>query len=73
MSDLATGTMITVNGASEEVAATDLAGLLDEKGIEGGRGVAVALNGRVVPRTAWATTALRAGDAVELVQARQGG
>lgn len=41
---------------------------------DGGRlGVAVALNSEVVPRGSWATTALAAGDAVELVTAMQGG
>ena len=37
------------------------------------RGIAVALNGAVVPRTAWPSTRLRAGDSVEIVRARQGG
>ncbi|HET8645020.1 MAG TPA: sulfur carrier protein ThiS [Vicinamibacteria bacterium] len=36
-------------------------------------GVAVALNGRVVPRSSWRQTGLQAGDAVEIVQAVQGG
>jgi thiamine biosynthesis protein ThiS len=33
----------------------------------------VALNGAVVPRSAWPRTVLRAGDQVEIVRARQGG
>ena len=37
------------------------------------RGVAVAVNGEVVPRSAWPTTALRDDDRVEVVTARQGG
>jgi sulfur carrier protein len=37
------------------------------------RGIAVALNGAVVPRTAWKETPLRAGDTIEIVRARQGG
>ncbi|MGB6752009.1 MAG: sulfur carrier protein ThiS [Xanthobacteraceae bacterium] len=37
------------------------------------RGVAVALNGAVVPRAAWRDTLLRTGDSVEIVRARQGG
>ena len=36
-------------------------------------GVAVALNGAVVPASAWADTRLAEGDVVELVTARQGG
>jgi sulfur carrier protein len=45
-----------------------------EKAVETAqRGIAVALNGAVVPRGAWPATPLRAGDCVEIVRARQGG
>lgn len=37
------------------------------------RGVAVAVNGEVVPRTGWPATELRAGDRVEVLSAAQGG
>jgi sulfur carrier protein len=37
------------------------------------RGVAVARNGEVVSREAWATTVLRSGDEVEIVRPIQGG
>ena len=37
------------------------------------RGVAVAVNEAVVPRSAWPSTALRAGDRVEVLRAAQGG
>ena len=37
------------------------------------RGVAVAVNGEVVPRTGWAHAALRDGDRVEVLTAAQGG
>ncbi|HEX6077817.1 MAG TPA: sulfur carrier protein ThiS [Micromonosporaceae bacterium] len=36
-------------------------------------GVAVAVNGEVVPRGAWSGTALRDGDRVEVLTAAQGG
>jgi sulfur carrier protein len=36
-------------------------------------GVAVAVNGEVVPRSAWAAHALRDGDRVEVLTAAQGG
>ncbi len=36
-------------------------------------GIAVALNGAIVPRAAWPQTRLRPGDSVEIVRARQGG
>ena len=38
-----------------------------------GRGVAVALDGEVVPRGVWAGTELREGSRVEIVVAVQGG
>jgi sulfur carrier protein len=38
-----------------------------------GRGVAVALDGEVVPRRSWDEVALREGARVEVVQAVQGG
>jgi sulfur carrier protein len=37
------------------------------------KGVAVAVNGEVVPRSAWGTHELHDGDRVELLSARQGG
>ncbi len=37
------------------------------------RGVAVAVNGTVVPRSQWAATALAPGDRVEIVTAAAGG
>jgi sulfur carrier protein len=40
---------------------------------EGGRGVAVAVDGEVVPRGRWARTELRDGQQVEVLQAVQGG
>jgi sulfur carrier protein len=37
------------------------------------RGVAVALDGEVVPRSTWATTRLRDGQRLEVLRAVQGG
>ena len=66
--------MIRVNGEAEALEREALTDLLTAKGIDpGGRGVAVALNGNVVPRGAWAGTRIAPGDEVEIVQARQGG
>jgi sulfur carrier protein len=66
--------MIRVNGESEPLVATTIEVLLAEKAVDTGqRGVAVALNGAVVPRAAWRDTPLKPGDSVEIVRARQGG
>jgi sulfur carrier protein len=65
---------IRVNGTDEPLAAATLAALIEEKAIDTGqRGIAVALNGAVVPRAAWAQTPLHGGDSIEIVRARQGG
>jgi sulfur carrier protein len=68
-----TGTL-TVNGAAEPLEATTVAALVAARDTTpDGRGVAVALNGAVVRRADWATTALNPGDSVEIVRAMQGG
>jgi sulfur carrier protein len=65
---------IRVNGETEPLAAATLAALLAEKALDTEqKGIAVALNGTVVPRSAWPATALKPGDSVEIVRARQGG
>jgi len=67
-------TTIRVNGESEALVAATLDALLAEKAVDTQqRGIAVALNGAVVPRAAWRDTALKPGDSVEIVRARQGG
>ena len=65
---------IRINGQDEILSVPTLAALLGEKAVDTAqRGVAVALNGAVVPRAAWKETPLQAGDTVEIVRARQGG
>jgi sulfur carrier protein len=65
---------IRVNGQDEPLAVATLAGLLEEKAVDTGqRGIAVALNGAIVPRAAWSQTPLHPGDSIEIVRARQGG
>jgi sulfur carrier protein len=67
-------TTIRVNGTEEPLVVSTLAALLQEKAVDvGQKGIAVALNGQVVPRADWPATQLRPGDSVEIVRARQGG
>jgi len=74
MSDAATPATIRVNGRDEPAGAATLAALLASKDISPDtRGIAIALNGAVVPRAEWTITAVRPGDAIEIVRARQGG
>ena len=67
-------TNIRVNGQDEPLGVATLAALLEEKAVDTGqRGIAVALNGAIVPRAAWPQTPLRPGDSVEIVRALRGG
>lgn len=64
-----------VNGESREVEnGLTVEGLVSTMpSVPEGRGVAVAVDGEVVPRGAWTRTPLREGDRVEIVTAVQGG
>ena len=65
---------IRVNGEKRVVSAATLDELLREETIDPeAKGVAVAINGSVVPRRAWSATRLAAGDAVEIVKPFSGG
>ena len=65
---------IRVNGNEQPLRVARLAELLVQLEIAAdSRGVAVALNGAVVPRSEWAAQRLSAGDDVEIVGAVQGG
>lgn len=64
---------LTVNGSATELAEATTVAELVEALAHDRRRVAVARNGEVVPRSAWAGTALRGGDAVEVLSAVAGG
>jgi sulfur carrier protein len=65
---------ICVNGHDMPFDAATVADFLAQQAVKVGlRGIAVALNGSVVPRSAWSETALKPGDNIEIVRAMQGG
>ena len=64
--------MITVNGEPRELAGT-VDEVLDALGVEVRRGMAVAVDAEVVPKSAWSTTQVADGARVEIVTAVQGG
>ncbi|MEX1357441.1 MAG: sulfur carrier protein ThiS [Gaiellaceae bacterium] len=65
---------IELNGEAVELAVgASVAQVVDTLGADSARGVAVAVDGEVVPRSAWAATALREGQQVEVLHAVQGG
>lgn len=66
--------IIRVNGRDEPLAVASVADLLAGRGIaEDAPGVAVALNGAVLPRRRWTETPLTAGDTLDIVRPIQGG
>jgi sulfur carrier protein len=66
---------IELNGKPAELPeGASVAAAVAAAGVDGEpRGVAVAVEGEVVPRGAWEATGLREGQAVEVVRAIQGG
>jgi sulfur carrier protein len=67
-------TVVTLNGERRELhepATVEVA--VRAAGAPDGRGVAVALDGEVVPRGQWATTRVQDGQQVEVLHAVQGG
>jgi sulfur carrier protein len=65
---------VTVNGTSRPLAEpATLQAALGSLGLPGLRGVAAAVNGEVVPRSAWESRTLARGDQVLVIRATQGG
>jgi sulfur carrier protein len=65
---------LTVNDKPLALAdGTTLTQLLNALDMSESKGVAVAINDAVVPRSAWLTQPLAAGDQVLVIQATQGG
>ena len=66
---------VVLNGEPREAPeGATVADLVAAAGIEPDRsGIAVAVNGDVVPRSAWATTSVADGSRIEILQAVAGG
>jgi sulfur carrier protein len=66
--------VIVLNGEPSPRDGATIAELLAELGVEAkARGVAVAVNGEVVPRASWPGRRVADGDRVEALTAMQGG
>jgi sulfur carrier protein len=67
--------VISVNGEPSDVRAGEtVAAVLERLGVEPGRrGVAVAVDGEVVPRSNWEGLPLADGSRIEVLTAMQGG
>jgi sulfur carrier protein len=65
--------VIRVNGSAWEGAPGTTVADLVAAWCESPKGVAVARNGEVVPRSGWAATGVEPGDRIEIVTAAAGG
>jgi sulfur carrier protein len=65
---------LTVNGSDREApAGSTVDDVVRQLSPDTDRGLAVAVNGEVVPRYRWPVTPLRDGDSIEILTAVQGG
>ncbi len=67
---------VMLNGESRSIADdATVAGLLEDMGLDPSspKGIAVAVNDEVIPKSDWGTHVLENGDRVEVITARQGG
>lgn len=64
---------VTVNGQPTDMASGATVAAVVADMARHDTGVAVAVNGDVLPRGAWPTTELQHGDRVEILTAEQGG
>ena len=64
--------MIRVNGADSDLATSSVAQLLAALAIDQ-RGIAVAVDGEIIRRSAWEVTTVVDGSSVEIVTAVAGG
>ena len=70
----AKGATIRLNGERVALTVSVVADLVTALGDgNGATGIAVAVNGEVIPRHRWTTHPVRPGDDVEIVTATQGG
>ena len=63
---------LIINGTEKDIAAANVAALIDSLAAKGDR-VAVELNGDIVPRAKWPESPLKDGDRLEIVHFVGGG
>ncbi|WP_028979827.1 sulfur carrier protein ThiS [Sporocytophaga myxococcoides] len=64
---------VIVNNERTPITSDKLSSLLDQLNIKESKGVAVAINDRVLPKKHWATQTLKDQDKVTIIRATQGG
>jgi sulfur carrier protein len=66
--------LISVNNQSVTLpAASNLAGLVDHFGFRNQKGMAIAVNQQIIPKSTWVSYALNENDQVTIIHATQGG
>lgn len=66
--------LISVNNQPVTLsAACTLSGLLTQVGLQGQKGLAVAINQHIIPKSTWESYALNENDQVTIIHATQGG
>ncbi len=64
---------IIMNDTPIEISGSSLVLALSSSGINDLKGLAVAVNDTVIPRTAWENFALKENDTITIIRATQGG
>ncbi|MBO9699996.1 MAG: sulfur carrier protein ThiS [Sporocytophaga sp.] len=64
---------VIVNNERTPISSDKLSSLLDQLNIKESKGVAVAINDRVLPKKHWASQTLKDQDKVTIIRATQGG
>lgn len=64
---------VQVNGESVELTDGSSVARLVDSHVTQTKGVAIAVNQEIIPRSMWASTSLTAGDRIEILIAAQGG
>jgi len=64
--------MVYLNGKEKELKST-LQLVLEADGLSNKKGVAVAVNNQVVPKSSWESFSLKENDKILVIQASQGG
>lgn len=64
---------VWVNGEPAEIEQGTVAAVLEALELDTGLGVALAIDGEVVPRSTWSDAVISPGQRIEVVRAVQGG
>lgn len=65
---------VTINGEEIKTEAVTINELIRQQNLEGGgKGIAIAINGSVIPKERWHEHHLNEEDDIEIVRATQGG